>query len=501
MKTRKVISTVTAACLLMLSLSGCSKEEDKDVKGNTEDIDMEEVTEDVTDVVSNYLDSVHGKDFDGASKLVVDEEDYFLTAELPERQNSMLLTLLPLTEYTVDNVDAGEDHATATVTVTMPDLSEISDAGYKYDDFFNVIGTIEATSEETVEFNLSLTDDDWLIEGTSTENYCNTLVGIVDAVEFVRLTEEEAMDAVDLYLNDLRYEDSAPYAIAMTDPDSPDWSTYLEWNDMIVGDTSQIGYMLSNYFSRVECEATVVESTNESVTIQLIGTAPEGIESVDTQMNRVYTAADIYENYIEWQYADADPDGYINGLFFFTGLGFYNAALVDYEATLVVTVDDEGNFIISPEDGFLPDPYTELPINYDAIIRYSLDNLLGWGHITQEQYDSLNESLYLGNGPVTELECGPDYYLAFIERYNEADYNDLTLEFWTRESYDPGVVFTYDMTVNGEPFESGSLETEGYGQFDFAIDLPDEYTTEGNSIDLMIYGADGSLLAHLQLNF
>ena len=213
------------------------------------------------------------------------------------------------------------------------------------------------------------------------------------------------------------------------------------------------------------------------------------------------TAADIYENYIEWQYADADPDGYINGLFYFTGLGFYNAALVDYEATLVVTVDDEGNFIISPEDGFMPDPYTELPINYDAIIRYSLDNLLGWGHITQEQYDSLNESLYLGNGPVTELECGPDYYLAFIERYNEADYNDLTLEFWTRESYDPGVVFTYDMTVNGEPFESGSLETEGYGQFDFAIDLPDEYTTEGNSIDLMIYGADGSLLAHLQLNF
>ena len=119
MKTRKVISTVTAACLLMLSLSGCSKEEDKDVKENTEDIDMEEVTEDVTDVVSNYLDSVHGKDFDGASKLVVDEEDYFLTAELPERQNSMLLTLLPLTEYTVDNVDAGEDHASATVTVTV----------------------------------------------------------------------------------------------------------------------------------------------------------------------------------------------------------------------------------------------------------------------------------------------------------------------------------------------------------------------------------------------
>lgn len=501
MKMKKVISTVTAACLLLLSLSGCGKAEDKDEKETSEDVDIEEITEDVTEVVTDYLDSVRERDFDSASKLVVDEEDYFLTAELPDRQGTMMRTLLPLTEYEVDAVEADGDTATATVIFTMPDLSEISNAGYKYDDFFNVIDTIEATSEETIEFELSLTDEDWLITSSSTEDYCNTLIGIVDAVEFVRLTEDEAMEAVDLYLNNLRYEDCAPYAIAMTDPTSPDWSTYLEWNDMIEGDSSQIGYMLSNYFSRVECEATVVGSTNESVTIQLSGTAPEGIESVDTQMNRVYTAADIYENYIEWQYADAAPDGYINGLFFFTGLGYYNADLVDYEATLVVTVDDEGNFMISPEDGFLPDPYTEFPINYDAMIRYSLDNLLEWGHITQEQYDSLNTSLYLGNGPVTELECGPDYYLAFIERYNEEDYNDLTLAFWTRGTYDPGVVFTYDMTVNGEPFESGSLETEGYGQFDFAIDLPDEYTTEGNSIDLMIYGADGSLLAHLQLDF
>lgn len=485
MNKKKFISIITATCLLALPISGCNKPEDKEDKESSDDIDIEEITEDVTEVVTDFLDAV------------CDNEINIMPNDITDRQNSMIRTLLPLTDYEIDDVEATEKSATATVIFTMPDLSEISDAGIKYEEFNSTINSIDTTTEETLEFELSPDDDGWVIEGSSADNFCNMIIGIVDSVEFVRLTEDEAMEALDLYIDQLSYESSAPYAIESTDPTSPAWSTYLECAGFMDGQPYELYDFLSNYFIRLDYEAVVTESTNESVTIQLTGMAPESTESVAYYMNNVILATDIYENLIEWQYAGETPDGYYNAIFGMMTLGVYNSDLVDYSATIMVTVDDEGNYIFYAEDGFLPAPYTDTPTNNDTMVTCALDNLLERGVITQDQHDTIGAPLYTGNSLITELETGDDYYVSFTD-----DGDDFRVCFWTRESHNPDESFTYNMSVNGESVvEGGTVVPEIYDEVIHSVIVPEEYCTAGNSIDLMIYDTDGStVLAHLQVD-
>ena len=103
---KKLISIIIATCLLSLAIGGCSKSEenskDKE-KENSEDIDIEEITEDVTDVLSDFLDSVK------TNEITILPDDATIS------QESMINTLLPLTDYEIDSVEATEDSATATV--------------------------------------------------------------------------------------------------------------------------------------------------------------------------------------------------------------------------------------------------------------------------------------------------------------------------------------------------------------------------------------------------
>ena len=485
---KKLISIIIATCLLSLAIGGCSKSEenskDKE-KENSEDIDIEEITEDVTDVLSDFLDSVK------TNEITILPDDATIS------QESMINTLLPLTDYEIDSVEATEDSATATVIFTMPDVSEISAACVKYEGYFDLIGTIETTTEKTLEFDLTLVDDDWTIDGSSADAYADMLIGVVDSIEFARLTADEAMDAFDLYMNQLSIESSASYAVESTDPTSPAWSTYLGWCDSIEGDTFLIYDFLSKYFSRIEYEATVTEATNESVTLQIVGTAPESVESIEYYMNNVILATDIYENLIEWQYAGGTPDRYYNGIFGMMGLGVYDSELVDYNATVTVTVDDDGNYIFYAGEGFLPAPYTDTPTNNDTMVTCALDNLLERGTITQEQHDTIGADLYTGNSLITEIETGDDYYVSFTD-----DDDDFRVCFWTRESHDPNESFTYNMSVNGESVvEGGTVTPEVPGAVIHGVVIPEEYCAAGNSIDLTIYGTDGSsILAHLQID-
>ena len=58
------------------------------------------------------------------------------------------------------------------------------------------------------------------------------------------------------------------------------------------------------------------------------------------------------------------------------------------------------------------------------------------------------------------------------------------------------------MSVNGESVvEGGTVTPEVPGAVIHGVVIPEEYCAAGNSIDLTIYGTDGSsILAHLQID-
>ena len=453
MNTKKVMSIVTAASMLVLSVSGCSLLGGKDRQA-------------IEDAATGYIDAVNAGKFNKSLKFVEDEEDFFQENEIPSDQAELVAAVMGASEITVENIEAKKDKGSADIVFTMPDLDEIADEGYSLDEFIDAIEDIEGETEETVEFSFVKDGEDWLIEADSTEEYYNFLMSIGEGIEFSGLSEAGAIEAVNTFIG-LLAEGDIETAITMSPVDDETLSGLDELEEEF-GSLDPLRALFISYFSNLDYELTVSEVTEDSIIVDVTGMAPDAEPAVNAAVNDVDIMAPIAADYIESTLNNSfDMSLLMNQLFGVVADAVSNADLIPYSSQVTVTVDEEGNYLVDPAEDFGFDYGFPDIMGSDEVFPAALDLLLEEGRITPSQYAELTGEPLVTNGDydVTDVivEEGDDFY-----DYSYAVNDDaVTVTVRTWDYYNTGDVFAWEATYNGSDLYSG------------------EYTMTQNSCDTM----------------
>lgn len=443
MNTTKSLSLLTAASVLAVSVCGCSMLGGKDKAA-------------IEEVASSYIDYIKGGKLNKSAALVADEEDYFQENAFPVQQEDLLSVLWDSTEYEVENIEVNKNSASAEIVFTMPDLESIADEGYSFTEFLDAIGDIDETVEETVEFEFTKDGDEWLIEGDSTEDFFNFLAGIGEDLEF-GLSEAAAVEAVDTFIALLAQGD-LDGAVAMSPTAGDDLTGYAEAAGFD-NYNSWMGDVLAAYFSNLSYETEVIDVTDDAITVQITGTAPDAETAVSERTNDVNVMAPIAADYIEAQLnGNMDIESLIGEIFVVVADAINTADSIPYTSTAVVTADEAGNPLISPASDFMLDFDFPDFISGDDVLPAALDLLLEQGRITAEQYAMFAGEVPAGDYDVTAVvaESGDDYY-----NYNvfvSEEMVELHVQTWAY--YDEGDIFNYIAEYNGLQV-TGQCEIQG----------------------------------------
>ena len=342
MNTKKVMSIVTAASMLVLSVSGCSLLGGKDRQA-------------IEDAATGYIDAVNAGKFNKSLKFVEDEEDFFQENEIPSDQAELVAAVMGASEITVENIEAKKDKGSADIVFTMPDLDEIADEGYSLDEFIDAIEDIEGETEETVEFSFVKDGEDWLIEADSTEEYYNFLMSIGEGIEFSGLSEAAALETVDTLVNLLREGDLQGVAAICGESEELDFSD-LEEEGM---DVNSIINVFSAYYTGLDYTSEVTEVTEDAITVSLTGTAPDAQAAIEETFSDPDTVApllaDVYESYLNG--GNGDISAAYSSVYSLIGEAIVSADTIPYSSSVVVTADEEGNLFAEPADDFIFDFY------------------------------------------------------------------------------------------------------------------------------------------------
>lgn len=439
MNTKKIVSLITATSVLALSMSGCALLGGKDKAA-------------IEEVATSYIDYIKDGKLNKSLKLVVDEEDYFQENELPAQQAELVSAVLAASEIEVDGIEVKKDSGSAEIVFTMPDLESIADEGYSFDEFVEAIGDIDETVEESVEFSFSKDGEDWLIEGDSTEDFYNFLMGIGEGIEFSGLSEGAAIDAVDTFMTYLANGDTDG-VLAMSPADAQIFDSFEEVA-YFTGDDAAVSNLFIAFFSRVNYEATIGAVTEDSITVNLEGTAPDPEANLNAAVEDedviVPICADYIETFINETY---DMTVLYSSLFTLINDAIDGAADGPYSASIVVTVDEDGNYYCDPGDDFMFDfemPDIDFFDNADLMIQ-ALTLLYDEGRISQGDYNTYMSQFGGepgGSGADTThvlLTEGDDLYYYDYSVTDDMIYLDVQ----TWDYYNIGDTFAFSVDVNG----------------------------------------------------
>ena len=473
MNTRKFVSTVTAASLLALSLSGCSLLGGKDKEA------VEEVT-------TQYINYIRDAKYSKSSKLVVDGEDFFVENELPEQQAELVGAVLAASEFEFEDIEVKKDSATASVVFTMPDLDSIADEGYSFDEFIDAIEDIDDTVEEEFRFELSKDGEDWLIEGDSTADFYDFLMNIGEGIEFSGLSEQTALEMVDT-LYTLLGEGDIPGVIALCN-DTDD--IFEEYEDIIEGmpDEEWLGRLFSSYFSNIEYESEVTAVEENQITVAVTGTAPDAEASVTAAVNNPDIMVPIMADYIEtYVNGNPDQDAVVNAVLNLAADVIGDGDPIPYNATIYVSVDEEGNYSITGDDILFDFDFPDIMDGGD-LIEPALQLLLEQGRITQDQLVEFmgGEALYDTDVPQFGVSMdygntGDDFYSFHFTDGNGDWFTDDVypsnrgaIDFYviTWDYYEVGTLAYCEVFYDGEVIDSitASNSSSGTDTFEFTYE-------------------------------
>lgn len=442
MHTRKILSIITSSAILLGTLSGCSL------------FDYLEKSN-VTSALLKYLTAVQEADYNESSELVVDGEDAFLLNEMSDTEAELIAAIQDASEYEIGEIDVNGSAASAHVIFTLPDIESIANEGYSYDEFIAAIGDIEDNVDENIEFELVREDDDWFIEADSTEEYYDLLIGIVDSLEFTRLTEENALELADTFMTELT-SGNIDGAVAMLDNPDNEITTYAQMASSMDG----FDEVFTNFFSRVDYELEATDVTEEYINVTASGTGPDMQAIIDSVVNNQDVMIPIVADYIEAT-LNGDTLNYLTIASSLAGALAQGATVAPTGPLTVVfqvTENEDGDLVLNPVSGTgLDFEIPDLTSRTDLILP-AVTQLLSEGRITFEQFSNIDSLIDMApisggtasSGPSLEIiETGDDYYGGSV--YTEEDEIFLNLTTW--DYYDEGTEFEYTIS-----YFSGTME-------------------------------------------
>lgn len=384
MNTRNILCILTSSAIVSGLFGSCSFMEARDKT-------------DITNALTAYITAVQDADYDTSKSLVIDEEDFFAGNAMDEDDATLISAIWNSTQFDIDDVSLDETSSTATVTFSFPDLESISNEGYSFDEFVEAIPQIEGTNEQSLEFELTKEDEVWLIESDSTEELYNLLTGLIEGLEFGRLTEENAVAAVETFIS-LMAEGDITSATAMLKDTDNTFYGYVQTASSVSGVVVGVSDAFTNYFGRVDYEAQATEVTDEYIIVTVTGTAPDLQNAVDSVLENEDVMVPVYADYIE---------GYLNGNVNVISIAgsllpelapaINEAPMIPLESQFKVTEEEDGELYLEPLTG--PDLQVDVNslMNRTDYIASAVGQLFREGRITLEQLTSFDASQLTGN--------------------------------------------------------------------------------------------------------
>ena len=450
---KKAIGSLVAASMLLGSLSGCS------LLGGGKDAEA------ISEAADSFVSSVVSGKADKAAKAVLDGDEAFLEAGDFGGNEDIAEALLGSAEYEIDSVEgkAKDEEGSADIVFTWADLDATVEDGMTRDDLIAALEDPEETTEETVTLELVYDDEEWFVDPDSAVDFMEFIADQVSDLEVGGLSEDGALAAVDQFIGYLVAGDMDS-ALAMSTNDDLESEIIDDGGDPEVV-LPAMGSVYSAYFSRVTYEASVTDSTEDSITVALTGTAPDYTSEFQAVTNDVDTIAPIYAP-VFGAFLNGQSEEDIDASQAFISIaGLLEDAISsssstkDYNCTILVTADENGNLIVDPDDDFfeIDDAFSFEPDESieDELIIACLDILLADGTIDQTTYDTYAAMYGAATvAPVTTEGISATYTEG--SNFWTFDYELLSdrLEVTVRTySYNTtGDIFEYDILIDGVPY-------------------------------------------------
>ncbi len=366
MKNLKIKAVAATLAFSILAATSCSA--------------LDKSADDVQDLVDTYMNNIVKGKSDKNADLVEDEADAFIDISTgDDDQDIVLEAIIANMSYEIGDVEASkkDEEGTVEVTIELKDISSILDGEYSSaDEAADAIADIDDTTSKDFEIEVILDDDEWFISSKSTEKIADYLVDYVADIEFGALSEEAAINFVD-YIYDLAASGDTDglYEYDLYD-DTGDWD-------------ANTGDVLGAYWSSADYEITVTSRDENTATVVVSGTAPD-IEAVDETAN---SDDDFLISLLtEALRAAVTETDYGTTLMYIASQEYISiiptAASSDYEATYIVSVDEEGNFSVELTSGYLFPDFEIVDfetVNRSDYYEAALLNLVNDGIITEDQ--------------------------------------------------------------------------------------------------------------------
>ncbi|MBO4242246.1 MAG: hypothetical protein J5883_03095 [Clostridiales bacterium] len=476
---KKAIGSLVAASMLLGSLSGCS------LLGGGKDAEA------ISEAADSFISNVVAGKADKAVKSVQDSDEAFLEAGDFGGNEDIAEALLGSAEYEIDSVEgkAKDEEGSADIVFTWADLDTIVEDGMTKDELIEALKDPEETTEESFTLELVYDDEEWFVSSDSAVDFMEFLADQVADVEVGGLSEEAALAAVDEFVGYLNAGDMDS-ALAMSVND--DLASNIEEDG---GDPEIIipalGEVYKAYFTQVDYESSVIDSSEDSVTVQLTGTAPYFLDDLDAAISDVDTLAPLYAPifgaYINGASEDdLDPnDTYLAFIDILSDTINGASSTTNYNCTVVVTADEDGNLLVDPDDDFFSvDSAWSFEVDdsiEDELVIACLDILLADGTITQSDYD-MYAAMYGGStvAPATTEGISATYTEGtnfWTFSYDvKADYLEVTVRTYSYNT--TGDIFEYDILIDGQPYcERAQYVIPGVSDDTIIMTLPFENGT------------------------
>ena len=435
MKRRKALGLITAVAVLASSFSGCALLGGKDKSA-------------IEDAAISYVEAIRDGKLDKSKKLVEDEEDYFQSAELTDQQSELIGAILSASEFEVQDIEVNKDEGSASVVITMPDVESINEEGYTFEEYVDAIADIDETTEEEVNLDFVKDGEDWLIAADSTQDFYDFVTGVADSCEFGGLSEAGAIEAVDTFIQYLRDGDfESAYAMSNTDTEFEEFQEGMD----TYGDAMES--VMTSYYGNLEYTSEVTETTDDSITVSITGTAPDVESSIEAAFSDTNAAAPVMADVVGYSFlGDVSEEEAMNEFFQFIGSAIQTGNPIPYSSSLVVTADEAGNLLVDPADDFMFDTDFDISDYMDSeeLQQATFQYLVDQGRMSQSDVD-----LLMGGGS-SSVPTGDDVTINVVDYGDDLySYNaslttagiELTVVTWGY--YDEGTVFNYEVSVDG----------------------------------------------------
>ncbi len=488
MKRRKALGLITAVAVLASSFSGCALLGGKDKSA-------------IEEAAISYVEAIRDGKLDKSKKLVEDEEDFFQSAELTDQQSELIGAILSASEFEVENIEVNKDEGSASVVITMPDVESINEEGYTFEEYVDAIADIEDTTDEEVNLDFVKDGEDWLIAADSTQDFYDFITGVADSCEFGGLSEAGAIEAVDTFIQYLRDGDfESAYAMSNTDTEFEEFQEGMD----TYGDA--IESVMTSYYGNLEYTSEVTETTDDSITVSITGTAPDVESSIEAAFSDTNAAAPVMADVVGYSFlGDVSEEDAMNEFFQFIGSAIQTGNPIPYSSSLVVTADEAGNLLVDPADDFMFDTDFDISDYMDSeeLQQATFQYLVDQGRMSQSDVDNLM------GGSSSSTPTGDDVTINVVDYGDDLySYNaslttagiELTVVTWGY--YDEGTVFNYEVSVNGSDAAiTGSYPMPDDMEDHIEILIPAFADDMSGNYVVTVYDADSSssVLCELEL--